>query len=102
MHYVGTRNTAGNGSAIITASTGNRLRFGRFAQLQLNAAGPQTVEILFGTATVIYSATLQNAGDGVIVENLEPQFSAGTAPLYVSLSGSAAVGYVLDIHEVPA
>jgi hypothetical protein len=97
-NYVGTRNTSGNGDAIITAGATERLRLGNFVQLQLNEAGPCTVLLKFGSTT-IYSVTLQSAGDGVVV-TLPAQVSALADPLYINLSAAKAVGYVVDIDKV--
>lgn len=101
MLYVGSQGTAGNGTAVVTAAADRRLKIGKFIQLQLNAAGPQTVILKFGS-TAKYSVTFQNAGDGIVLQNLPEQWSADGEALYVNVSASIAVGYVIDVEEIKA
>lgn len=95
--YVGTRNTPGDGDAIVTAGASERLSIGDFVQFQLNEAGPCTLLLKYNSTT-IYSVTLQSAGDGVALP-IPNQVSAPAAALYVNLSAAKAIGYVLDVDK---
>ena len=60
---------------------GEKLTF----DLQLNAAGPQTVILKFGSTTK-YSVTLQNAGDGVLLQDVEDLFTPSRAAEFLQCS----------------
>ena len=105
MLITGTRNTSGAGTAIKTAAAGNVLKVGRFIQLQINAAGANTIivkYVLGETTTVIYTADLSDDVPGVIVELPDVETSAAGAALHVDLSAALAMRYIIDVIEVGA
>ena len=98
MLYQGTRNTSGNGTAILTPATGKRLRTNGVLKLQLKEAGPVNVLVKMGSTT-IYTAYIKDDGAGELVQLPVKNYGVDEA-LYINLDAAKAVLYVIDVDEV--
>lgn len=100
MDLTGTRNTAGNGTALATANAGQKLRIGKFILLQLKATvGPVTALLKFGSTTVLpLHMTVQ--GDGLVLVDVPPMVSAAGDSLYLNLSDDKEVMYKIYVDMV--
>lgn len=95
-----TRAGSGDGTALITAAAGERLRIGDYIFLQLLETGPITVVLKFGSTAIHSPILLQNVGDGVVLE-LPHQVSAQAAALYANLSANDIdVSVTIDVDKL--
>ena len=97
----GTRNTAGDGTAVAVADPAtNRLIVGPFVQLQNKGASNVNVKIKLGTRE-IYDVLLEPES-AVLITDFPNEAGAGLADedLYVNLDGAIAVYYQIQVQEI--
>lgn len=95
-----TRAGAGDGTALITAAAGERLRIGDYVFLQLMEAGEITVILKFGSTQVHSPILLKDASMGTVLK-FPHQTSAPGEALYVNLSANDIdVSVTVDVDKL--
>lgn len=97
----GTRNTAGDGTAVAVADpAANRLIVGPFWQLQNKGDVDVNVKLKLG-AREIYDVLLESK-IAVLITDFPDEAGAGGADedLYVNLDGAIAVYYQVQVREI--
>ena len=97
--YRGNRATSGDGTAVVTAASGFRLKLNGFFKLQALAAGPINVLVKCGSTTV-YSAYMVSDGDGELIAEFPLTYSGEAEALYVNLDTAKSVDYAIDVEIV--
>jgi len=97
--YRGNRATSGDGTAIVTAAAGFRLKLNGFFKVQLLETGPVTLLLKCGSTTV-YSAYMVDAGDGELMADFPLTYSGEAEALYVNLSAAKSVDYAINVESV--
>ena len=97
--YIGNRATSGDGTAVVTAASGFRIKLNGFFKIQAKAAGPINALIKCGSTTV-YSAYMVNDGDGELISKFPLTYSGEAEALYVNLDVAKSVDYVIDVEMV--
>lgn len=97
QRVIGTRSTAGDGTAVIAAPTSDKEVRLYFVQLQAEASGTVTV-LINGGATAVDRIRCAGDGQGKLREYTDRnciRCGAGNA-VYVNLSDAVQVGYILE------
>lgn len=93
MPYIrGVRDTAGGGTAVATAGATERIRIGRFIQLQLKEAGPVDVLLKLGDTTH-YSVLLESTSQGIVLDDIPGMTGERGEDLTIDLSAAVEVAY---------
>ena len=97
--YRGNRATSGDGTAVVTAAAGFRLKLSGFFKVQALEAGPITLLLKCGSTTV-YSAYMVDSGDGELITEFPLIYSGEAEALYVNLSAAKSVDYAIEVESV--
>lgn len=100
--YTGNRATSGDGTAVVTAAAGSKLKIGKYIFLQLQEAGPVVCLLKFGSTTIHAGIGISNINEGVVLMELPTQTSGTAEALYVNLSASKSVNYAIEVEAVGA
>lgn len=103
MQIVGTRNTSGDGTAVIAAPGAGRRIVIHGIQLQAEADGDQTVLIKSGSTTV-YRFFMATKVQGIVRELSGENetdmriYCGANEAVFVNLSAAVAMNYIIDYY----